>query len=58
MFLLMPVNNHFLNLTNDTCKMWNIPSQPALILRHSGNCAAGTGFVAVLLDVLPFSSQV
>ena len=26
LLLLMPVNNNFLNLTTDTCKIWNVPS--------------------------------
>jgi hypothetical protein len=52
MLLLMPVNNHLRNLTTDTCKMWNVSSPPALILRHSGNYTTVTGFVTVLLVVL------
>jgi hypothetical protein len=32
--------------------MWNVPSPPALILRHSGNYTAVTGFVTVLLVIL------
>jgi len=46
----MPVNNNFRTLANGTCKMWNFPSPAVLILRHSGNYTAGTGFVTMLLD--------